>query len=192
MKRRFFLKYASGAITLSPITSFAFSNQSNKETMPEWLISMIKQNDITIKRLVDNQIKDTNDPYFGGLTDNHLIVNPHSTTGMIIWGTCGYTSPHSQYYKSDVVLQAMINAAKCLSEKLQHADGTIDLYSTNFHSTPDTAFLVKRLVFSYKRLIDSKIEGVSKLLQPLRIFLERAGEALASRGIHTPNHRWVV
>lgn len=192
MKRRNFIKYASSAITLTPLASFAFSDINSSDPLPSWIINMIKQNDASIKRLLDAQIKDKNDHFFGGLADGHLIVNPHSTASMLMWGTCGYTSPHSAYFKSESLLNAMTNAAICLTEKLQHEDGTIDLLSTNFHSTPDTAFLVKRLVFSYKRLTESKFSNINQLVTPLKSFLIKAGDALSSRGIHTPNHRWVV
>ena len=41
-------------------------------------------------------------------------------------------------------IQAITKAMKCIV-LVQHDDGTIDLHSTNFHSTPDTAFFVNYL-----------------------------------------------
>jgi len=193
MKRRNFLKLSSGTITLLPFTSSALSSSwfPSSDTMPDWLIQMIKGNDSTIERLLGLQIKDTSNPFFGGLPDAQEIINPHSTCGMILWGTVGFTSHHSKYHQSSAVLESMKQAAVCLN-KLQHEDGTIDLLSTNFHSTPDTGFLVKRLVFTYQSLQQSKIEGISDLLEQLKLFLLKAGKAFTVGGIHTPNHRWVV
>jgi hypothetical protein len=74
----------------------------------------------------------------------------------------------------------------------QHSDGTIDLLSTNFHSTPDTGFLVKRLTMAYALIERSQATEANEVLIPLKKFLINAGEALIVGGIHTPNHRWVV
>lgn len=194
MKRRNFIKLSTGAVSLLPFTASSLNSDffpSAAVTMPDWLVRMIKENDASIDRLLGYQIKDKDHPFSGGLTDTQEMVNPHSTSGFIMWASVGLTSSHSQYFQSAALLENMKQAAGCLN-KLQHDDGTIDLLSTNFHSTPDTAFLVKRLVFSYKQLEQSRITGVEVLLEHLKQFLVRAGEALSTRGIHTPNHRWVV
>jgi hypothetical protein len=66
------------------------------------------------------------------------------------------------------------------------------LLITNFHSTPDLAFLVKWLGPVYQLLQRSSVPGKEALLQPLGEFLLNSGKALRTGGIHTPNHRWVV
>ena len=76
--------------------------------------------------------------------------------------------------------------------KLQHEDGTIDLVDTNFHSTPDTAFMVKRMAQSYMFLKNSGTPGLEPVLAMMETFLKNAGKALVVGGIHTPNHRWVL
>jgi len=85
----------------------------------------------------------------------------------------------------------MILAAIFLQQR-QHADGTIDLLTTNFHSTPDTAFVVEPLCLSYSLLAKAPHPATEKCRSLLKPFLRQAGEALTIGGIHTPNHRWVV
>ncbi|NIJ53162.1 hypothetical protein FHS68_002332 [Dyadobacter arcticus] len=159
--------------------------------MPDWLLAMIVQNDLGIESLRSYQVRDSGNVAFGGLKDGYDILNPHSTAAIIQAGACGLSSPTSKFYRSTALLADM-NAAALYLIKTQHEDGTIDLLSTNFHSTPDTGFIVKRLAMSYTLMEKSGTPGVEKVLPNLKTFLIRGGEALSRGGIHTPNHRWVV
>jgi hypothetical protein len=73
---------------------------------------------------------------------------------------------------------------------LQHDDGTYD--AGNLHSPPDSAFALQDLCL-IRTLLDADDQPVTK---PSRAVLERiirkAGPALATGGVHTPNHRWEV
>ena len=77
-------------------------------------------------------------------------------------------------------------------EREQHTDGTIDLPTTNFHSPPDTAFVVIDLVPLYRLLQRDGSSEARGWLPRLESFLRRAAGAIATGGIHTPNHRWVA
>ena len=123
--------------------------------------------------------------------DDVEIPNPHST-GAFIGKACMLMScPESVYYQSKEVLHEVEEAASAML-KFQHSDGTIDLLATNFHSTPDTAFILENIVPAYKFLKQSQTKGAEKALDLLQSFLKKAGEGLIVGGIHTPNHRWVV
>ncbi len=159
--------------------------------MPAWLLEMVARNDNSIESLRNYQVKDTASPDLGGLRDGFDILNPHSTSAMIQCGAAGLFSPSSKYHKSPELL-ASVNLAVQYLLKTQHGDGTIDLLSTNFHSTPDTGFLVKRLAMAYMLMEKSATPGIEKVLTNLKTFLLKCGEALSVGGIHTPNHRWVV
>lgn len=161
------------------------------DTMPEWLQTLVKQADKAIESLLTYQVTDSKSPDLGGLRDGTDLLNPHSTAALIQYGASGLFSPVSKYYRSKALLTSMDLAALYLV-KTQHSDGTIDLLSTNFHSTPDTGFLVKRLTMAYKLIEQSGTEGADKMLPNLKTFLLRGGDALSVGGIHTPNHRWVV
>lgn len=161
------------------------------DTMPEWLRALVKQADKSIESLLTYQVKDPQSPDLGGLRDGFDLLNPHSTSALIQYGANGLFSPASRFYRSKELLADM-NLAALYLIKIQHSDGTIDLLSTNFHSTPDTGFLVKRLAMAYKLIEQSGTDGADQMLPNLKTFLLRGGDALSVGGIHTPNHRWVV
>lgn len=193
MERRKFIELSTKTFCATPVllsTAF-FPVTREDEKMPEWLANLVTNNDAGITSLLTYQVKEVKDPNIGGIKDGYDILNPHSTAALIQWGACGVFSPNSKYYQSGVLLDQILLAIKYLL-KTQHKDGTIDLLSTNFHSTPDTGFIVKRLAISYTLLEKSKTNGVEMVLQSLKKFLINCGEALIVGGIHTPNHRWVV
>ena len=75
---------------------------------------------------------------------------------------------------------------------LQHSDGTIDLPTTNFHSPPDTAFVLEPVCASLSVVRRTRPDVPPRAVADLERFARAAGEALVVGGIHTPNHRWVV
>ncbi len=193
MERRKFIALSGSALCALPILSsaaFGFSKRNDLQ-MPQWIIDLVKRNDTGLERVLKLQISDISSPNFGGVQDAFDIVNPHSTSGLIQSGAMAISSPSSAHYQSAPVLDRMRLAVLYLL-KIQHSDGTIDLLSTNFHSTPDTGFLVKRLTMSYVLIERSQAAEAQTVLIPLKKFLLNAGEALIVGGVHTPNHRWVV
>ena len=104
---------------------------------------------------------------------------------------CSFYHTDSKYYLDDKLAESIEIASKYLL-KIQHSDGTIDLLSTNFHSTPDTGFVVEPLCAGFQLLQEIQFERKETILKLLEAFLKKAGEAFIVGGIHTPNHRWVV
>jgi hypothetical protein len=191
MDRRNFVKSTAVTLCAVPVLGLTGFTPAPVEKMPPWLLELVKNADSAVDSLKPLQVKDTSSPDLGGLRDGFDILNAHSTASIIQYGACALTSPSSRYYKSVELLNDM-NLAALYLIKTQHADGTIDLHITNFHSTPDLAFLVKRLAVSYMLIERSKTPGSEKMLANLKTFLIRGGDALTVGGIHTPNHRWVV
>jgi hypothetical protein len=191
MDRRDFVKNAASVLCVVPMTSFSWPVLNAPDQMPPWLVELVKLNDTGITSLRTFQVKDDKSPDLGGIKDPYDILNPHSTAAIIQWGACSLFSPASKFYQSKELLEEM-NLAALYLVKTQHSDGTIDLLSTNFHSTPDTGFLVKRLAMGYELIEKSKTPGQEKMLANLKTFLVKCGNALTGGGIHTPNHRWVV
>ncbi len=146
------------------------------------------ENDARVGRLLERQERREGHPYFGGLPNSHAIYTPMGTAAMLQHYAVAYGSSDSRYFGVEAIALAMERAAGCLL-RMQHDDGTVDLYSTNFHSTPDLAFVTEPLCLAYALLQRKKLPAVREALQT---FLLRAGEALRVGGIHTPNHRWVV
>ncbi len=100
-----------------------------------------------------------------------------------------YCAPESTFFKSQAVLTALEQAADKLLAA-QYADGTID--SGNLQSPPDTGFVVQTVCMGLAVLRRANLPQLAQVNNKLGKFVLAAGEALATGGIHTPNHRWVV
>ena len=194
MNRRKFVTLGTTSLCAIPLfgtSMFTRQRYDMQESKPQWLVDLIHMNDEGVKQIAAHKITDPSAKYFGGYRNDVEIPNPHSTCAFINQACAAISSTESTYYQSQNVLKDLSLGLNALL-KMQHADGTIDLKDTNFHSTPDTAFMVKRLVQSYNLLQQSKTNGAEAVLVPFEKFLKNAGEALSVGGIHTPNHRWVV
>ncbi|MEZ0538405.1 hypothetical protein [Fibrella arboris] len=100
-----------------------------------------------------------------------------------------YCEPTSGYYQQNELVPYLEKIVRALM-KAQHADGTLDL--GNLASPPDTAFILEPLCAGATILnttTSGTLAGVKSLLKQ---FIVKAGEAMRTGGVHTPNHRWVV
>ncbi|MEP7259085.1 MAG: hypothetical protein ABI687_11860 [Flavitalea sp.] len=195
MNRRKFVSIGANAVCLMPAPAlFAFNDKrfNTSAVKPEWLVGLIKLNDVDVKRLMRFKVNDVSSRNFGGYVNDDEIANPLSTRDFIMKAGCAISTKESAYYHSPKLLKEISQALHCLISTMQHADGTIDLMETNFHSPPDTAFMVKRMAPVFTIMKQSNIPGSIKALADFQAFLQRAGEPLITGGIHTPNHRWVV
>nr|WKN38965.1 hypothetical protein K4G66_09650 [Tunicatimonas sp. TK19036] len=193
MKRRLFLQHFGATACLLPLTSTILSaSPSNLAADIQTLLdSFVKHNDEVIKSLLERQETDEKHALFGGVTDGYDIHNPQSTVGLLQRHIGGFVAPASQYYRAESILESMLHASEYLLN-VQHPDGTIDLHTTNFHSTPDLAFSVEPVCLAYTLLEQDASENTQPLRKNLQTYLENAGKALSIGGVHTPNHRWVV
>ncbi|TDB64181.1 hypothetical protein [Arundinibacter roseus] len=190
MNRRTFVKLSTAALCACPAVG-AVALQHAISPKPEWLQKLIQVNDQRLKALQAYRVADEKSPAFGGFLDGTDIPNPHSTVGFIRTAICALVSEESEFYKSKQIKTETEQALTYLL-KIQHADGTLDLLSTNFHSTPDTGFIVKWTAPLHTLLRQADAVFFEPTLGLLQTFLKRAGESLIVGGIHTPNHRWVV
>lgn len=76
--------------------------------------------------------------------------------------------------------------------RFQHEDGSISPGWTNYHSPPDTAFVVVGYSQLYQLLQRQEWEPLQPVLNNMRLFLERTIPTMLTGGCHTPNHRWVL
>lgn len=157
----------------------------------ELLSQLIKINDENIPNALSIQLTKKNSAYYGAVFDADSVVSPIGTAGLIQTLMCSYVSRNSKFYQSKELLQRMTLAGTALL-KLQHPDGTIDLPSTNFHSTPDLAFTIYPLASSYSIVLKNDHLKYGELPALIKQYLLKAGKVLSVGGIHTPNHRWVV
>jgi hypothetical protein len=190
MNRRKFINLTTTSICVLPFIGLKMYAKNTIEK-PNWLLDWIKINEKNIPNYKSLKVLDTNNIYFGGYMNEAEIPNPHNTSGFINRASALFSCEESTYFNSTELLIEIEQAAKCMLQ-FQHNDGTIDLLETNFHSTPDTAFVLENMVPAYTFIKKANILGTENTLEYLKAFLIKSGEALSVGGIHTPNHRWVV
>jgi hypothetical protein len=196
MNRRNFLHYtglasliSTGVISAKTLLAVEpFPKFSSFEEMKNHLIEL---NDKRVPLIIEQQNQKPESEHFGGVLDAWKIHTPQSTNGLIKILSTAFAIEKSKYYLDSSLVEPMILAIKYLL-KVQYSDGTIDLLSTNFRSTPDTAFVVEHTWFSFQMLNKLDFDKKDELLALLKEFMLKAGEAFINGGIHTPNHRWVV
>lgn len=157
----------------------------------ELLLQLIKVNDEYVANALTRQLTEKDKTYYGAVFDADSVVSPIGTAQLIQALMCGYVSRESKYFQSEELLRRMELATGALLS-LQHEDGTIDLLTTNFHSTPDLGFTIFPLGLSYSIMMKHDRMKYGNLPGLMQQYLLNAGKALSVGGIHTPNHRWVI
>lgn len=191
-QRRTFIKQSGIAATaLTALPTIAWTQKTEDNGAEDILKKLAKINDAKIETLLASQLNLPGDPWDGGVTNQYDLPNVHSTCWFILTIGSSYALKYSDYYLSDQLEKPMTLAIDCMLSA-QHEDGTIDLYSTNFHSTPDTAFLVNYLSPGYLVLKGLERPGLEAFIGKVERFFKNASKCLLVGGIHTANHRWVV
>jgi hypothetical protein len=188
INRIIFILLFSGVLFFNGFQSIANQPANFKGKL---LTELITLNDKAIPHAMAQQWTMTGSKYYGAIFNSDSVVSPIGTAGLIQTLMCSYVSPGSKYYRSGELLDRMVMATRGLLN-LQHEDGTIDLVSTNFHSTPDLGFAVYPVALAYSIMLHHNQLPYGDLGPLLREFMLNAGKALSTGGIHTPNHRWVV
>jgi hypothetical protein len=152
---------------------------------------LVRLNDDRLPGLLERQERGASHRWAGGVANEFGIFTAGDTAGLVSALACAVAAEGSRGYRDADLLGRLQQAARFLL-KVQHDDGTIDLYSTNFHSPPDTAFVLERLCPACAILERRGWPPLAPVVADLRRFIVRAAEALTTGGVHTPNHRWVV
>lgn len=156
---------------------------------------LVRMNDEQAGIVIKQQIHEP-----GGRNDGGVVLGQYGVPTASHGGTAGsmatmaaaLVTPPSAYYRSAELLSALDRAADFMLRR-QHEDGTISLGGTNFHSPPDTGFVINGMAQIY-RLLSGQEEaaGVASVSAKVKRFLERTIPAMLTGGCHTPNHRWVL
>lgn len=156
---------------------------------------LVKLNDRWVEQGLAGQILDQNHRSFGGVIDPENGIawpNHHAGTPvwMAIWGAA-LVNPSSAYYHSEQVLERLEYAAQYMLA-FQHDDGSISPGWTNFHSPPDTAFVVVGYSQLYLLLEQDDWSKSAPVASRILLFLKQTIPVMVTGGCHTPNHRWVL
>jgi hypothetical protein len=189
--RRTFIKQTGTLAAVMAISPSMLYAHNHSKSLNEILRKLSGFNDDAILDLLQNQINEPGNRWDGGVYNSFELPNAHSTNDFIMKLGGAYASPFSKYYLDEKLEKPLERAILCLLN-VQHSDGTIDLHSTNFHSTPDTAFIVNYLSPGYVVLKRLNRPGLKIFIEKTEEFFKNAGQCFVMGGVHTANHRWVV
>ncbi|TDQ37188.1 hypothetical protein [Aureibacillus halotolerans] len=155
---------------------------------------IVQLNDERTATSMAKQVKDPESRFDGGVFDDTVGIaqaNHVSTVSDLISWISSYVNPDSAHYHSIEVAER-INRAVAFLLRRQHKDGTISLGSTNYHSPPDTAFIIVGLLQVHPLMKKDETSAIRPVCEGIETFLRRAVPAMRIGGCHTPNHRWVM
>lgn len=156
---------------------------------------LVVSNDRAVEESLPRQVVDQESRYYGGTIDpgtgiawvNHTTGTP---TDMCYWGAA-LVNPDSVYYRNEQLLARLLLATEFVL-RAQHEDGSISPGWTNYHSPPDTAFVVVGYAQLYQLLAKQEWVQLQPVLDNMILFLKRTLPVMLTGGCHTPNHRWVL
>jgi len=185
MSRGKFIRLGGLTLAGALVSDFAlandfFSNNSQPKIDVQLMKSLLLNNDAKVKSLLDK----------GMLNSTIRISNFRPLAGAITVMTASISHSESVYYKSKVVAE-QLNQLMDVMLKEQYPDGTLDA-GGNRQSPPDTAFILEYICPAAAVLNLEKQKDLDGLRDKFKTFIVNAGEAMATGGVHTPNHRWVV
>ena len=102
---------------------------------------LVRRHDEYLDKQLAAQITQAGHPQRGGAPDAQGLYSAYSAAGLLGAGVPALVTRESKHHRSATLRERLILAIRYLEGK-QHADGTVDLLSTNFHSTPDLGFVV--------------------------------------------------
>ncbi|WP_206439654.1 hypothetical protein [Streptomyces scabichelini] len=137
----------------------------------------------------DARAKSVLDGYGAYLTELRDQGKARSSARALRTLTSVYVHGGSAYHHDDALLGPLGELADTLAEE-QFDDGLWDQGAA--HSPPDTAFSIVDLNLAYSLLDEDGHRPTGKLRATVERILRAAGPALATGGLHTANHRWLV
>ncbi len=190
MQRRQFIKTGAALGTASILGGVPLLRCSDYKPPQNIYRRLVHDNDMLVSVFLKKQERRPGQKWIGGFPNSYGIHNAGDTAQFIQVLGCAYVAPESRFHALKDLLHPMELAADYLL-KAQHKDGTIDLLSTNFHSTPDTGFVLEQLCSTFE-ILKNDASNLQNIKAKLQAFILKAADALVIGGIHTPNHRWVV
>jgi hypothetical protein len=181
MAPRMTRRHAIGAVAAGSAL-LADTNEPNVDPV------IVKRHDDSVESTLSRQITDPGSRGYGTLPDGSGLYSAHAAgrPAGIVHG--GLPVPQSKFHGSKLLLDRMRLAAGYMN-RTQHDNGFIDLLSTNFSSPPDTGFAVHNAATAACLAKRHNQPEIVALMEP---FLRKAAAGMATGGIHTANHRWVV
>ncbi|MEU4391684.1 hypothetical protein [Kribbella sp. NPDC023855] len=177
MQRRTFLAGSLGTLAAGslPAGSAVAAAGANAGVDEEFLNLLTKFNEAQIPLVLDSYRSTTDSPRGTARKARRLVS--------------GYVWARSARHHDDSLIAPLAFLVDRLAT-LQHDDGTYDI--GNLHSPPDSAFALQDLCMIQELLQADDTVATEPVRAVLETIIRKAGPALATGGVHTPNHRWEV
>jgi hypothetical protein len=179
VSRNDFLKM--GMLTaLSPLVTRAFAGKEENIFQPFDEVTLFQQLVDANDKQVDALIQ-TIQP---GMTNfSRRIASDFSCMA------ASYVTKDSRFFHKTAVIDRLQILISVL-QKNQTTDGTVNI--SNLESPPDTAFLIELICPGISLLKKDGTKEALDICDQIKPIMLMAGEALATGGVHTANHRWVI
>jgi hypothetical protein len=180
-----FLKLGSLSLLGALVSDSVFANDrffsaTTAKVDLDLMQKLILNNDANVKKKLQEQAIDA----------NIRLSSYRSLAGEIAVMSASISNSASEYYKSKTVIERL-NHNTDVMLKGQYSDGTVDA-GGNRQSPPDTAFVLESICSAATVLKLNKQKDLDEVKNKLKKFIQNAGEAMITGGLHTPNHRWVI
>jgi hypothetical protein len=155
---------------------------------------IVRRHDAAVRHYLEIQVTEPTSRGYGNIPTltpdgkNLGVYAPTAASGLIATFMAAYLYPESQFHRNALLVERMKLAVSFL-RKAQHDDGLIDYVNTNFDSPPDTAFTCLGVATAACLANRARERELVAVTEP---FLRKAARGMATGGVHTPNHRWVV
>lgn len=137
------------------------------------------------------QIKDRKDPRHGGVLLPDVGI-AHDKSGVISEAFLLYCNPNSYFYHDEALFLAVMEMLDFTERRLR-PDHTMDLFTANPNSGPDTAFSLLVFCKAYFAIPRGGMNDKERLLASrLYRLIDLCSHGVLVNGFHTPNHRWVI
>lgn len=146
-------------------------------------------------RFLAHRIRTEGDPAFGAMLMDGKYPEPKPTLYSTAEALACFLNQHSRYYRDPSVAKAAEESIEYASSCV-HEDGTLDFTPCNFHSAPDTGFVLYKLINLHDLMVKKQNDSLTGLpdgiVCSLTSLIASLAKGVASGGFHTPNHRWVI
>ena len=150
----------------------------------------LRKTENEVKAILKKQVKNEENFEFGGIKNiDDGFCHPGEGAKVLRKLISVFSNEDSCYFKSEKLSKAIKDLIGYLA-RVQRPDGTFDLLTTNFYSSPDAGFIMQELASGYKIIEKYNVELESK--EDLYKLIYNCGQGMVGGGFHTPNHRWVI
>jgi hypothetical protein len=175
-----FLKYslkAGAFVMLHPVSHSLFAATNNNFLKDEDILNrLLSANDKQVDKLL---------PFI----NENILTLTRKIGYDFAQLSASYCYAGSRYFHEPKMVPALEKISHLLVTS-QSDDGTLNF--GNLESPPDTAFLMEPLSAGAFLLLKDNGAALQHVNKEIKNFILKTGDALATGGVHTPNHRWVI